>query len=108
MSVPFSETVSHALEKVHLSPERILSRLSQFALSIMNFAVRLLQLFCITLLYFSAVKSAYIPKESGGSTHDALTASRAAVPVLSGGRDCIFRTHRHASALANTQRLTAN
>uniref|UniRef100_A0A8B9H888 Vascular endothelial growth factor Ab n=1 Tax=Astyanax mexicanus TaxID=7994 RepID=A0A8B9H888_ASTMX len=73
MSVPFSETVSHALQKVHLSPERILNRLLRFALSIMNFAVRLLQLFCITLLYFSAVKSAYIPKESGGSTHDVVS-----------------------------------
>ncbi|XP_022519664.1 vascular endothelial growth factor Ab isoform X1 [Astyanax mexicanus] len=73
MSVPFSETVSHALQKVNLSPERILNRLLRFALSIMNFAVRLLQLFCITLLYFSAVKSAYIPKESGGSTHDVVS-----------------------------------
>ncbi|XP_066524248.1 vascular endothelial growth factor Ab isoform X2 [Hoplias malabaricus] len=68
MSAPFSETLSHALEKVRLSSDRILNRLSRFALSIMNFAVRLLQLFCVTLLYFSAVKSAYIPKESGGDT----------------------------------------
>ncbi|KAL6459692.1 hypothetical protein MHYP_G00314510 [Metynnis hypsauchen] len=73
MSTPFSETLSNAFEKVRLSSDRILNRLSRFALSIMNFAVRLLQLFCVTLLYFSAVKSAYIPKESGGSTHDVVS-----------------------------------
>ncbi|KAL7882962.1 hypothetical protein SRHO_G00006200 [Serrasalmus rhombeus] len=73
MSTPFSETLSNAFKKVRLSSDRILNRLSRFALSIMNFAVRLLQLFCVTLLYFSAVKSAYIPKESGGSTHDVVS-----------------------------------
>ncbi|XP_017566214.1 vascular endothelial growth factor Ab isoform X4 [Pygocentrus nattereri] len=73
MSTPFSETLSNAFEKVRLSSDRILNRLSRFALSIMNFAVRLLQLFCVTLLYFSAVKSAYIPKESGGSTNDVVS-----------------------------------
>ncbi|NP_001315526.1 vascular endothelial growth factor Ab isoform 1 precursor [Danio rerio] len=36
----------------------------------MNFAVRVLQLFIVTLLYFSAVKSAYIPREGGRSTYD--------------------------------------
>ncbi|XP_076862439.1 vascular endothelial growth factor Ab isoform X2 [Brachyhypopomus gauderio] len=73
MSTLFSEIVSNAFEKVRLSTDRILNRLSRFVISIMNFGVRLLQLFCVTLLYFSAVKSAYIPKESGGTTHDVVS-----------------------------------
>ncbi|XP_026866897.1 vascular endothelial growth factor Ab isoform X3 [Electrophorus electricus] len=73
MSTLFSEIVSNAFEKVRLSTDRILNRLSRFVFSIMNFAVRLLQLFCVTLLYFSAVKSAYIPRENGGATHDVVS-----------------------------------
>ncbi|XP_017350212.1 vascular endothelial growth factor Ab isoform X2 [Ictalurus punctatus] len=70
MSALFSETLSDAFQQVRLSYDRILNRLSRCAMSVMNLAVRLLQLFCVTLLYFSAVKSAYIPKENGGSTNE--------------------------------------
>ncbi|XP_072528829.1 vascular endothelial growth factor Ab isoform X2 [Salminus brasiliensis] len=70
MSIPFSKTISYVFKKVRLSSERTLNRLLRFVRSIMNFVVRLLQLFCVTLLYFSAVKSAYIPKEIGGTKHD--------------------------------------
>ncbi|XP_058273080.1 vascular endothelial growth factor Ab isoform X2 [Hemibagrus wyckioides] len=70
MSALFSETLSDAFQQVRLSYDRIVIRLSRCAMSVMNLAVRLLQLFCVTLLYFSAVKSAYIPKENGGSTNE--------------------------------------
>lgn len=56
MSALFSETLSDAFQQVRLSYDRILNRLSRCAMSVMNLAVRLLQLFCVTLLYFSAVK----------------------------------------------------
>lgn len=56
MSALFSETLSDAFKQVRLSYDRILTRLSRCAMSVMNLAVRLLQLFCVTLLYFSAVK----------------------------------------------------
>lgn len=56
MSALFSETLSDAFKQVRLSYDRILDRLSRCAMSVMNLAVRLLQLFCVTLLYFSAVK----------------------------------------------------
>lgn len=56
MSALFYETLSDAFEQVRLSYDRILNRLSRCAMSVMNLAVRLLQLFCVTLLYFSAVK----------------------------------------------------
>ncbi|XP_027007327.1 vascular endothelial growth factor Ab isoform X4 [Tachysurus fulvidraco] len=72
MSALFSETLSDAFEQVRLSYDRILNRLSRCAMSVMNLAVRLLQLFCVTLLYFSAVKSAYIPKENEGITNEAV------------------------------------
>ncbi|XP_046730136.1 vascular endothelial growth factor Ab isoform X2 [Silurus meridionalis] len=67
MSALLSETLSNAFEQVRRSYDGVLIRLSRCAMSVMNLAVRLLQLFCVTLLYFSAVKSAYIPKENGGS-----------------------------------------
>lgn len=70
MSALFSETLSDAFRQVRLSYDRILNRLSRCVMSVMNLAVRLLQLSCVTLLYFSAVKSAYIPKENGGSTNE--------------------------------------
>lgn len=56
MSALISETLSDALVQVRLSYDRILDRLSRCAMSVMNLAVRLLQLLCVTLLYFSAVK----------------------------------------------------
>lgn len=56
MSALISETLSDAFEQVRLSYDRILNRLSRCVMSVMNLAVRLLQLFCVTLLYFSAVK----------------------------------------------------
>lgn len=56
MSALLSETLSDAFEQVRLSYDRILNRLSRCVMSVMNLAVRLLQLFCVTLLYFSAVK----------------------------------------------------
>ncbi|XP_051546949.1 vascular endothelial growth factor A-A-like isoform X2 [Myxocyprinus asiaticus] len=70
MSNLFSETFTDAIAEVRLSSDRILKRFIRFINSIMNFAVRVLQLFLVTLLYFSAVKSAYIPKEGGRSTND--------------------------------------
>ncbi|XP_062850745.1 vascular endothelial growth factor Ab isoform X3 [Trichomycterus rosablanca] len=69
MSARLSETFFDAFRQVRLSYDRVLDRLSRCAVSIMNLTVRLLQLFCVTLLYFSAVKSAYIPRESDGDTH---------------------------------------
>lgn len=59
MSALFSETLSDAFQQVRLSYDRILIRLSRCAMSVMNLAVRLLQLFCVTLLYFSAVKVSF-------------------------------------------------
>ncbi|XP_051974989.1 vascular endothelial growth factor Ab isoform X3 [Xyrauchen texanus] len=72
MSNLFFETFTNAFAKVRLSSDRILKRFIRLINSIMNFAVRLLQLFLVTLLYFSAVKSAYIPipKDGGRSTYD--------------------------------------
>ncbi|XP_056603761.1 vascular endothelial growth factor Ab isoform X1 [Triplophysa dalaica] len=70
MSNLLSETFTNAFAKVRLSSDRILKRFFRLINSIMNFAVRVLQLFIVTLLYFSAVKSAYIPKEGGRSTYD--------------------------------------
>ncbi|XP_055046260.1 vascular endothelial growth factor Ab isoform X2 [Misgurnus anguillicaudatus] len=70
MSNLLSETFTNAFAKVRLSSDRVLKRFIRLMNSIMNFAVRVLQLFIVTLLYFSAVKSAYIPKEGGRSTYD--------------------------------------
>ncbi|XP_051544211.1 vascular endothelial growth factor A-A-like isoform X2 [Myxocyprinus asiaticus] len=72
MSNLFFETFTDAFAKVRLSSDRILKRFIRLINSIMNFAVRLLQLFLVTLLYFSAVKSAYIPipKDGGRSMYD--------------------------------------
>ncbi|XP_077090909.1 vascular endothelial growth factor Ab isoform X3 [Siphateles boraxobius] len=70
MSNLLSETFTNAFAKVRLSSDRVLKRVIRLINSIMNFAVRVLQLFIVTLLYFSAVKSAYIPREGGKSTYD--------------------------------------
>uniref|UniRef100_A0A8C1KA96 Vascular endothelial growth factor Ab n=1 Tax=Cyprinus carpio TaxID=7962 RepID=A0A8C1KA96_CYPCA len=70
MSNLLSETFTNAFAKVRLSSDRVLKRFFRLINSIMNFAVRVLQLFLVTLLYFSAVKSAYIPREGGRSTYD--------------------------------------
>ncbi|XP_042603956.1 vascular endothelial growth factor Ab isoform X5 [Cyprinus carpio] len=70
MSNLLSETFTNAFAKVRLSSDRVLKRFIRLINSIMNFAVRVLQLFLVTLLYFSAVKSAYIPREGGRSTYD--------------------------------------
>ncbi|TRY90858.1 hypothetical protein DNTS_020881 [Danionella cerebrum] len=70
MSNLLPETFTDAFVKVRLSSDRVLKRFLRLINSIMNFAVRVLQLFIVTLLYFSAVKSAYIPREGGPSTFD--------------------------------------
>uniref|UniRef100_A0A8C2GWR6 Vascular endothelial growth factor Ab n=1 Tax=Cyprinus carpio TaxID=7962 RepID=A0A8C2GWR6_CYPCA len=70
MSNLLSETFTNAFAKVRLSSDRVLKRFFRLINSIMNFAVRVLQLFLVTLLYFSAVKSAYIPSEEGRSTYE--------------------------------------
>ncbi|XP_065120268.2 vascular endothelial growth factor Ab isoform X1 [Paramisgurnus dabryanus] len=70
MSNLLSETFTNAFARVRLSSDRVFKRFFRLMNSIMNFAVRVLQLFIVTLLYFSAVKSAYIPKEGGRSTYD--------------------------------------
>ncbi|XP_067247775.1 vascular endothelial growth factor Ab isoform X5 [Chanodichthys erythropterus] len=70
MSNLLPETFTNAFAKVRLSSDRVLKRVIRLINSIMNFAVRVLQLFIVTLLYFSAVKSAYIPREGGKSTYD--------------------------------------
>ncbi|XP_016121071.1 vascular endothelial growth factor A-A-like isoform X6 [Sinocyclocheilus grahami] len=70
MSNLLSETFTNAFAKVRLSSDRVLKRFIRLINLIMNFAVRVLQLFLVTLLYFSAVKSAYIPREGGRSTYD--------------------------------------
>lgn len=75
MSNTFSETLSHVFEKVRLSSDRILNRLSRFALSIMNFAARLLQLFCVTLLYFSAVMVSVVSASGGWGGQFTVSAS---------------------------------
>lgn len=56
MSNLLSETFTNAFAKVRLSSDRVLKRFIRLINSIMNFAVRVLQLFIVTLLYFSAVK----------------------------------------------------
>ncbi|XDV24646.1 hypothetical protein PO909_028763 [Leuciscus waleckii] len=56
MSNLLSETFTNAFAKVRLSSDRVLKRVIRLIYSIMNFAVRVLQLFIVTLLYFSAVK----------------------------------------------------
>uniref|UniRef100_A0A673NPK5 Vascular endothelial growth factor A-A-like n=1 Tax=Sinocyclocheilus rhinocerous TaxID=307959 RepID=A0A673NPK5_9TELE len=61
MSNLLSETFTNAFAKVRLSSDRVLKRFIRLINSIMNFAVRVLQLFLVTLLYFSAVKTTYFP-----------------------------------------------
>uniref|UniRef100_A0A8C1U9Q5 Vascular endothelial growth factor Ab n=1 Tax=Cyprinus carpio TaxID=7962 RepID=A0A8C1U9Q5_CYPCA len=61
MSNLLSETFTNAFAKVRLSSDRVLKRFFRLINSIMNFAVRVLQLFLVTLLYFSAVKTIYFP-----------------------------------------------
>ncbi len=56
MSNLVSDTFTNAFAKVRLSSDRVLKRFIRLMNSIMNFAVRVLQLFLVTLLYFSAVK----------------------------------------------------
>lgn len=60
MSNLLSETFTNAFAKVRLSSDRVLKRVIRLINSIMNFAVRVLQLFIVTLLYFSAVKVSFI------------------------------------------------
>lgn len=60
MSNLLSETFTNAFAKVRLSSDRVLKRFIRLINSIMNFAVRVLQLFLVTLLYFSAVKVSFI------------------------------------------------
>lgn len=59
MSNLLSETFTNAFAKVRLSSDRVLKRFFRLINSIMNFAVRVLQLFLVTLLYFSAVKVSF-------------------------------------------------
>uniref|UniRef100_A0A671SWA8 Vascular endothelial growth factor A-A-like n=1 Tax=Sinocyclocheilus anshuiensis TaxID=1608454 RepID=A0A671SWA8_9TELE len=61
MSNLLSETFTNAFAKVRLSSDRVLKRFIRLINSVMNFAVRVLQLFLVTLLYFSAVKTTYFP-----------------------------------------------
>lgn len=69
MSARISLSLSDVLTQVRRSYDGILDRLSRCAVAVMKLTVRLLQLLCVTLLYFSFVKSAYIPRESEGSAH---------------------------------------
>lgn len=73
MSALLSQTLSDALEQVRPSYDRILNRLSRCAMSVMNLAVRLLQLLCVTLLYFSAVKVSFARGRASALTHRALS-----------------------------------
>ncbi|XP_030637150.1 vascular endothelial growth factor Ab isoform X2 [Chanos chanos] len=66
----FLDSSANVLEEIRLSTYRMLHRLLRYLKSIMNFAVSLMQVCFVTLLYFSAVKSAYIPKEGERNTHD--------------------------------------